>query len=789
MKKIKELFFLLFVLRFSILPAFAQNFAGTVIDYVPAPGQHINVESLGTPMAAEKMAENTSSLVSLGSFGGYLVLKFNEPCINHPDNPYGIDFTIFGNAFSGSSEPGSIWIMEDSNKNDIPDDTWYEIAGSSHFFSATVKNYQVTYFKTTTRDVFWKDNRGKTGYITANDFHLQEYYPDSGYFPSYPQDSVSFTGILLNSNFITSSSTEYRLAAPAFGYADSHSRVQYVDLSLPDNPYTEEVEGAGGDPVDISWAIDSSGNYIELDSIHFVKIVSASLDMAGWLGEVSTDVAWVQAVQPQPQISGKKSLLVVGPHPPKMILGDSLKLDALYFEKGRVSGEQVSIYSYDESVATVDTSGMFMARSRGEVQIRFSAGNETVYSTVKIVVPDSIRFLTDFSAVYPGDTLELITDVYDNDLEEINLIPRFSSSSPATGKIITVDNKAFLVALEPGDFSLTASIDEFNVYEEAMVKIHSNHHEANILLSIKTADENLLPLQLLEVNLADWNASVENRQNDYSGLENITLFHALSTGLQKAKVSFKFRDDFAAEGSLYLYMVENDGLFSYGWGGLTYPESYARAWIARLNSKQYLNGFDNIMLSAGDTVILYHVPDVLSDWTLTRMFSDKYKIASGESLDILLEKSSCALNDGEVTESAFIPVSNAPVTAGSTWYTDASGKVDITPEGEFPLVVSSGNDAVLIKTETAVSAGSPSYDFTLYPNPVEDWLFIGGGFSGSNSGGTCRIKLLGSAGTVFMEKEVLSMPVQLDLSSLAPGMYHLLIADGEKLEIQKIIKR
>ena len=139
MKKI-SLLFILIILVFTI---YSQNSAGILIDYVPAPGQHINIENIGTPQAAQKMTENFISIVSLGSFGGYIILRFEKPCVNHSQNPYGIDFTIFGNSFSGSSEPGVVWVMKDENLNGLPDDSWYEISGSSHLFSGTVKNYQI----------------------------------------------------------------------------------------------------------------------------------------------------------------------------------------------------------------------------------------------------------------------------------------------------------------------------------------------------------------------------------------------------------------------------------------------------------------------------------------------------------------------------------------------------------------------------------------------------------------------------------------------------------------------
>ncbi len=789
MKKNYLLFVLLFLSGISVLPAFPQNFAGTLIDYVPAPGQHINIENIGTPQAAQKMVENTSSLVSLGSFGGYVVLKFNEACVNHPENPYGIDFTIFGNAFAGSSEPAVVWVMKDSNRNGIPDDDWYEIAGSSHFFTETLKKYEVTYFKTATRDVLWEDYRGKTGRIVGNEFNLQEYYPASEYFPSYPRDSVFFSGTLLKNEFVTSVSGEIKIAAPVFGYADSHPRLQGIDLSFPDNPYTSSVEGAGGDPVDISWATDSFGNYIDLDSIHFVKIVSASLNVAGWLGEVSTDVAWVQAVQPQPQVTGKESLLVYNQLPSKIILGDSLKLEAFYFEKGRITKEKVTIHSLNEDVAIIDSSGMLVTLSPGETQLRFSAREEAEQTSLKVVVPDSIRIVTDLSAVYPGDTLELIAEVYDNESERLDLVVHFASSDSPAGKVITAEGKYFFVALISGEITLTAFVDNFQLNESVAVQINSINNKRNVLLTIKSADENLLPLQQVEIGLADLNAFVESRQHDYSGMDKVTLFHALAKGLQKAGVPFKFRDDATAGGNLYLYMVENDGLFSYGWGGKTNPVANARAWIVRLNDSQHINGFNKILLSDNDTIVLYHVTDILSDWNFSRLVSDKLSVAAGESIEILLEQTSCTYQEGKIVESEFSPVSNAPINAGSTWYTDETGKIQISPQGNFPLVVSSGSDALLITEEVAVSAGSPTYAFTIYPNPVDDQLFISWNNTSNYGNGKYRITLIGSAGKMLMQEEVKSLPAYLDLSSFVPGVYQLIIGDGRQLEIHKIVKR
>ena len=481
------------------------------------------------------------------------------------------------------------------------------ISGSSHLFSGTVKNYQVSYYKTFSRDVQWKDNKGKTGWITANEFNLQEYYPSPNYFPAYPSDSVSFTGTLLESNLYLASSQEIRATVPAFGYADCRSRSKDVDPALPDNPYTNAVEGAGGDPIDISWATDSLGNYIELDSIHFVKIVSANLNVAGWLGEISTDIAWIEDVKPQPGISGKENMLVYKPLPLKILRGDSLQLEAYYFTRGRKTNSPVFIRAINEEVAKILPSGNLLGNTVGESQVLFSAHDETNFTSIKVVVPELIHLLNDFSGVYPGDTLELAAEIFDNEKEKLAMQPVFSSSGSMAGKIIWKNGRYCLVAVQPGELTLTASLEEFQLEKKISVKIQSPLDKIKILISVKSATEILFPLQWIETGLLELNPLIENRQNDYAELEKVSLAHAVAEGLKKSDAPYKFRDDGVAEGKLYLYKVEYDGLFSYGWGGKTSPPSNARAWIVRLNGKQYMNDFDKILLSDGDTVVVYHV--------------------------------------------------------------------------------------------------------------------------------------------------------------------------------------
>jgi len=122
------------------------QYISEIIEYVPAPSQYMNTETWGTPEAANSIIGRVDGSVSLGGFGGYIVFRFENPVENDPENPFGIDFTIFGNPVPNWSEPGIVSVMKDENMNGLADDTWYELAGSDHRFSSTVLNYSVRYF-------------------------------------------------------------------------------------------------------------------------------------------------------------------------------------------------------------------------------------------------------------------------------------------------------------------------------------------------------------------------------------------------------------------------------------------------------------------------------------------------------------------------------------------------------------------------------------------------------------------------------------------------------------------
>ena len=131
-----------------------------VYEYCPAPGQFINEmpryeegDTYETILqkAEESISGTNDIMISLGGYGGYVTFGFDHTVINIPGEK---DFRIWGNAFyellnpdqrGGSAEPGIVMVSYDTNCNGLPDDEWYELAGSEYYKAETRHNYTITY--------------------------------------------------------------------------------------------------------------------------------------------------------------------------------------------------------------------------------------------------------------------------------------------------------------------------------------------------------------------------------------------------------------------------------------------------------------------------------------------------------------------------------------------------------------------------------------------------------------------------------------------------------------------
>lgn len=248
-------------------PVEQVKYVTKLFEYQPAPGQLIN-QSLGDINAAKSILGGNQGAVSLGSFGGYIVLGFDQAVINSPNKN---DIAIYGNAMDEFAEPGVVWVMKDENGNGIPDDVWYEIRGSEFGKANYIQDYTITYFKPThdTSDVLWKDNKGKEGKIRKNSSHNQSYYPNW-----INQESYTLVGSLLPESNINKSNPQLITSKPfAYGYADN----------MP-----------GGDEIDIEDAVDKEGQKVSLTAVDFIKIQTGILADLGWLGELSTEITSIE---------------------------------------------------------------------------------------------------------------------------------------------------------------------------------------------------------------------------------------------------------------------------------------------------------------------------------------------------------------------------------------------------------------------------------------------------------------------------------------------------------------
>jgi hypothetical protein len=149
---------------------------------------------------------------------------------------------------------------------------------------------------------------------------------------------------------------------------------------MPDNPYTPEIEGSGGDAIDIGWAVDQQGNHVALDEIHFVRIYTAMNALVGWLGEISTEITGIRDVEPA-VVSGSKSIVVMQDMMPKLRIGQTVTLHAILFESGLKSENTAIQWSVGNPELAVIENGQLKALKEGTFLLRASqTGNPGVYN-------------------------------------------------------------------------------------------------------------------------------------------------------------------------------------------------------------------------------------------------------------------------------------------------------------------------------------------------------------------------------------------------------------------------
>jgi len=294
----------------------ASEFAVEIVAYAPAPGQFVNhpyyndpTAALSAPVGGGTDAPDNSSLVSLGGFGGSIVLRFEHVVADDPRNPFGMDAIVFGNATWVDGNPNRHWaecgtveIARDANGNGLADDPWYVIPGSHITDPAAQWQTRI-----------WDDNITDPTYPPASAAWLPPgrsgVWSTSGY--RLPPTVFDRT-VVENPNGLAATDEGI------FGYADFTPTMVLGDTdgdnlrddftitpdtfyTFPDDPLTVGITlgSGGGNAFDIAWAIDpATGQPARLTGFDFLRITNGVNHIAGILGELSPEIDAVADVRP-----------------------------------------------------------------------------------------------------------------------------------------------------------------------------------------------------------------------------------------------------------------------------------------------------------------------------------------------------------------------------------------------------------------------------------------------------------------------------------------------------------
>lgn len=780
------------------------QFASGVSDYLPAPGQYTNADFIGTPSAATSLVGTNRGLVSLGAFGGSITLRFASGIKNDPENPYGIDFTIFGNATQTWSEPGIIQVMKDENKNGLPDDTWYEIAGSDHYWNTTISNYEITYKNSglnTAADIYWTDNQEKSGAIPENSFHRQSYYPQPDFFPQVAADKYTLSGTRLKVQIDLSNPGVVNSFRRAFGYADN-TPVISASEKLPDNPYTIAIEGSGGDAIDIDWAVDQYGKHVKLEEIHFVRIYTGMNALAGWLGEISTEITGIRDVEPA-AVNGSRSMVVIQDISPKIMVGERIDINALFFESGIKVENANIVWSIDNPELAIIENGQLKALKSG--RIRLHASNSGVYAEKEFEIFSAGKALITLitNSVKINDKLELtgkLTDQNGNILTGIT--PKWKIDDESVAELIQVDGTYFLKGKQTGKCWLyLESVEIESLRDSIQIQVLPESAMKKVFIAVKTTEKTLVPRHSIWVETIDLTSNVANAQKSYQLTDTsfVSVAHALAAIYKNTELEneWAFRDDAEGGSVLYLWRIpeteEGSTAYHLGFGGSRTSVSNRKMWVVMLNQQPFVTGLDKIKVNNNDEILVYQIADNQIPWSVTHLTTGSDSLKLNQTVDLQLMNYFCSMNQNRTVsinssevlayQTVQIELQNS-TKSGTTYTTDEFGKLAVTIDKAGDYLFVSGLDASKLFVDSTTGSKNNlanGLSCKVYPNPFTNWLRI-----------ECLTPINSIEIVDLRGKIVYSEPYsqsKIELSHLPAGFYILKVKSGSQVFQQKLIKQ
>lgn len=600
-------FFICFMLIFSILgvPFAPINRAhastSTIYEWLPAPGQFINTAAWGGTgdINAKWTNQVGSPGVSLGSFGGSIVFKFAEPIPNNPKNPYGVDFTIFGNAFSGNEEPAGVAVAQDDGTG--KPGPWYYIAGSEHYEDSTIWDYQVTYTNplplSATHNMVhipWTDNKGGSGAVKTSSFYSQAFYPASANYPNAPAG--------FNDSSFTYSGVKINVRKNAFGYPDTHANGS-VPYDVPANPYLSSP--VKGDPIDISWAVDKDGKPVYLSSVSYVKVYNAVQMDGGAFGEIGAEITALHKVTPNDAVGETADL-------------SSIVLSGVTESVYKHVTVTAGVYAYNDILINADKIKITANGTAPNIFVNNTAGttgtlvekeitlSETTPKLVRVIAQDGIHApkIVVLSIKKGIETNKTALQASIANAEQMNegdyTIESWQTlqSSLATAKAIAADSAAAQTQIDNALSSLQAAI-------QALQTVPSNPQQITVSLVISgysaTAGK--------AVNLPQTQSTVEKGKSAAFAIEKL---------LNQQNIPF----------------INAGGNYITSIGGLAVGDGGSKSgWMYLVNGQFAPVGIADYTLNSGDIITFVYVDDYMQDITaLADKTALKAQIAEVEAM-------------------------------------------------------------------------------------------------------------------------------------------------------------
>ena len=265
----------------------SQSLVNKVYEFMPAPGHQVNGYSIVGDMIRDgaSMQEACDTVlrhwqkmwsVSMGAQGGYVIAGFDHSV----ENSGNYDLVIKSNPFSYQSEPGVIWVSQDVNGDGLPNDPWYELAGSEYGTENSTLEYAITYYKPKSprSHTAWKDCFGATGIVpymslwNTHAYYWQDWVggTEHTYFGTRLKDTHTYEN-------------KYTNEPPfAWGYADTQGSDYFLNKDV-------DADRSMG-YYKISNAKTWDGKDANLRYIDFVKVQTGQTGYSPNLGDISTEV-------------------------------------------------------------------------------------------------------------------------------------------------------------------------------------------------------------------------------------------------------------------------------------------------------------------------------------------------------------------------------------------------------------------------------------------------------------------------------------------------------------------